>query len=131
MNQYVIWFCVYIIVLIIIGIVCSRKETEDDFMIANRKVGGFQVTATMSAGFFDGAILSVYLAYVYLYGLSAIWAFVGLSLGFLFLRRYATRIKKRADEMKVYSMPEYFYKLLGKKTELCFHSFLYYSFSYY
>ncbi len=124
MNQYIIWFVIYILILIIIGIVSSRKATEDDFMIASRKVKGVQVAATMSAGFFDGAILSIYLAYIYQYGLSAIWAFVGLALGFLFLRRYASRIKKQADEMKVYSMPEYFYKILGKKNGLIFSFFL-------
>ncbi len=37
-------------------------------MIANRKVKGIQAAATMSAGFFDGATLSIYVAYLYLYG---------------------------------------------------------------
>ncbi len=124
MNQYLIFFIIYVLIAIIIGIISSRKETEDDFMIASRKVKGIQVAATMSAGFFDGAILSVYIAYIYLYGLSAIWAFVGLALGFLLLRRYAYRIKQQADEMKVYSMSEYFYKLLGKRNGIMFSFFL-------
>jgi len=124
MNWYLLFFILYILIVVIIGIISSRKESEDGFMIADRKIQGFQVAATMSAGFFDGAILSVYIAYIYLYGLSVIWAFIGMALGFLLLRRYAARIKKQADKMKVYSMPEYFYKLLGRKNGLIFSFFL-------
>jgi SSS family solute:Na+ symporter len=121
MNTYLIWFGIYIIILIIIGVVSSRKETEEDFMIADRKVQGVQVAATMSAGFFDGAVLSIYLAYIYLYGFSAIWLFVGLALGFILLRRkYGKIIKQKADEMKAYTMAEYFYKILGKRNGLMF-----------
>ena len=64
----------------IIGIVSSKKESEDDFMIAERKVQGVQVAATMSAGFFDGSVLGMYLAYIYQYGFAAIFLFVGLIL---------------------------------------------------
>lgn len=118
-----LFFLLYLAIVITIGFVSAKKESEDDFMIAERRVKGFQVAATMSAGFFDGAILSIYLAYIYQYGFSAIWAFIGLALGFLFLRKYAARIKQKADKMKVYSMPEYFFRILGKKNGLMF-SFL-------
>ncbi len=84
-------------------------------MIANRKVSGVQIAATMSAGFFDGAVLSIYLAYIYQYGMSATWMFVGLAIGFILLRkRYALIIKRKADEVQAYTMPEYFFKIFGK-----------------
>ncbi len=97
-------------------------------MIAERKVQGFQVAATMSAGFFDGITLAVYLAYIYQYGFSAIWLFVGLAIGFLFLRKYAWKIKQKGDEVKAYSMPEYFYRILGKKNGLAFSFLLIFEF---
>ena len=124
MTLSIIFFLLYIAVVVIIGIISSRKETEDGFMIAERNVGGLQLAASMSAGFFDGAILSVYIGYVYQYGLSASWIFVGIALGFLLIRKYSTRIKQKADELKVYSMPEYFYRLLGKRNGLMFSLFL-------
>ncbi len=89
-------------------------------MIAERNVQGVQLAATMSAGLFDGAVLAVYIAYIYQYGFSAVWMFVGMSIGFLLLRKYASRIKKKADEMKVYSMPEYFFRIFGRKNGLMF-----------
>ena len=92
-------------------------------MMADRKIAGFQVAATMSAGFFDGSMLAIYIAYVYQYGFSAIWLFIGLALGFLLLRKYAWRIRKKASKMKAYSMPEYFFRVFGKRNGLMF-SFL-------
>ncbi len=92
-------------------------------MMADRKIAGFQVAATMSAGFFDGSTLAIYLAYVYQYGFSAIWLFIGLALGFLLLRKYAWRIRQKADKIKAYSMPEYFFRVFGKRNGLMF-SFL-------
>jgi SSS family solute:Na+ symporter len=124
MGLYILFFVIYIVVVLTIGIISSRKETEEDFMIAERKVKGVQLAATMTAGFFDSAVLSVYVAYLYQYGFSAIWIFVGIIVGFIILRIYAARIKQKADTMKVYSMPEYFFKILGKKNGLMFSIFL-------
>ncbi len=128
MNLYLLFFIIYFLIVVIIGIISSRKETEDDFMIANRKVAGIQVAATMSAGFFDGATLAIYLAYIYQYGFSAIWFFVGIALGFILIRKYAWKIKQKADKMQAYSMPEYFYKIFGKRNGIMFSILLFLEF---
>lgn len=117
-------FSSYIIIAIAIGLFSARKQSEDGFMIAERRVHGIQMIATITAGIFDGAVLSIYIAYVYQYGISAMWFFVGLSLGFLLFRHFATRIKERSDSMKAYSMPEYFYRLYGKRIGMMFSLFL-------
>lgn len=124
MGISIIFFLIYIVIVTTIGVVSSKKETEDDFMIADRRVEGIQVAATMSAGYFDGATLAIYLAYIYQFGFSAIWLFIGLALGFLLVKKYAHKIKQKADEMKVYSMPEYFFRVLGKGNGLMFSFFL-------
>jgi len=124
MTLAIIFFLIYIAIVVTIGIISARKESEEGFMIAERKVEGVQVATTMSAGFFDGATLSIYVAFLYLYGFSAMWIFVGIALGFLFVRKYAHKIKQKADELKAYTMPEYFFKILGKKNGLMFSFFL-------
>ncbi len=116
----ILFFLIYIAIMVIIGLIASRKQTEEDFMIAERKVKGIQLVATISAGFFDGAILSIYIAYIYQFGFSAIWVFIGFAIGFMILRMLASKIKRNADKMKVYSMPEYFYKIFGKKNGIMF-----------
>ena len=85
------FFVLYIaVIVLIIGIVSSMKESEDDFMIGNRQVQGLLMTvSTLAAGYFDGSILAVYIAYIYQFGFSAIWFFVGFSIGFLVLRQFA------------------------------------------
>jgi SSS family solute:Na+ symporter len=119
-----IFFFAYIAVSIVIGIVASRKETEEEFMIAGRGVHGLLLMATMAAGWFDGVTLSIYMAYIYQFGLPALSLFIGISFGFLLFRRFSVRIKRIADEHKVYSMPEYFYRVLGKQNGILFSVFL-------
>lgn len=120
MTLSIILFLCYLAAVIGIGWVASRRETEEDFMIAERKVAGLPLAATMTAGFFDGATLSVFLAYIYQFGLSAIWLFVGAAAGLLSLRLFAHRIKEKADALKVYAMPEYFLHVIGKRSGLLF-----------
>lgn len=121
MTLTILFFIAYIAIVVAIGVMTSRNETEDDFMIADRKVAGVQVAATMSAGFFDGATLSIYLAYIYQYGISATWMFLGTAVGFVLLRnKYAKIIKQKADEADSYTMSEYFYKIFGKRNGLMF-----------
>lgn len=120
----ILFFSIYVLIAIIIGWYSSKKESEEDFMIANRKVKGILMISTITAGMFDGAVLSIYIAYVYQYGFSAIWFFLGMSFGFLLFRYFAKRIKNKADELKAYSMPEYFFKILGKRNGIMFSVFL-------
>ncbi len=114
----ILFFAIYVSITVLIGYLSSRHETEDGFMIADRQVRGVQLIATMSAGYFDGVTLSIYIAYVYQFGFAAIALFVGLSGGFLVFRVFAPRIKRMADEINAYSMPEFFLHVLGKKNAL-------------
>ena len=84
MNLTTFLFFLYVAISVVIGWITSRNNNEERYMIAERNLSGWQLSATMSAGFFDGAILAIYFAYVYKYGFNAIWLFVGLFLGFLF-----------------------------------------------
>lgn len=111
-----LFFAIYVITTVLIGYFSSRRETEDGFMIADRKVHGVQLMATMSAGYFDGVTLSIYIAYVYQFGFAAIALFAGFSAGFLVFRSFAPKIKRLADEAHAYSMPEFFLHVLGRKN---------------
>jgi solute:Na+ symporter, SSS family len=113
-----LFFATYVGISVLIGYLSSRQETEEGFMIADRQVHGVQLVATMSAGYFDGVTLSIYIAYVYQFGFAALALFVGLSIGFIVFRLFAPRIKKMADESNAYSMPEFFLQVLGKKNAL-------------
>lgn len=124
MSLATLFFLIYLAIVVLIGVLASRRETEEAFMIADRRVYGLQLIATMGAGFFDGATLGVYTAYVYQFGLSAIWMFIGLVPGFLAVRMMAPRIKERCDRLGVYTMSEYFYRILDRKNGLIFSLFI-------
>jgi SSS family solute:Na+ symporter len=113
-----LFFSLYVGISVLIGYLSSRHETEEGFMIADRQVHGVQLMATMSAGYFDGVTLSIYIAYVYQFGFAALALFVGLSGGFLVFRLFAPRIKQMADDVQAYSMPEFFLHVLGTKNAL-------------
>ncbi len=124
METALIYFGLYLAIVLGIGVISSRRETEEGFMLAERQVGGIQLAATMTAGFFDSAVLALYIGYLYEFGFSAIWIFVGILLGFVVVRRYAARIREKAHELGAYSMPEYFYRFLGKRNGLTFSAVL-------
>jgi SSS family solute:Na+ symporter len=119
-----LFFTIYVGALVLIGYFSSRKETEDGFMIADRKIRGVQMMATMSAGYFDGVTLSFFIGYVYLFGFSALALFAGFAIGFLIFRMFAPRIKKLADQVNAYTMPEFFIHILGKKNAMMISAFL-------
>ncbi len=129
MQLSILFFVLYIAVVFMIGWFASKNETEEGFMIADRKVAGLPLAITMTAGFFDGATLAIYIAYVYQFGLSALWLFVGFGCGFLVLRKFAPRIKKTADERGIYSLPEYFFKTIGPCSGIMFSVILVIGFS--
>jgi len=119
-----VFFLAYVLISVVIGIIASRRESEEEFMIAGRHVHGLLLMATMAAGWFDGVTLSIYFAYIYQYGLPALSLFVGISLGFLLFRKFGAQIKRTADQQGAYSMSEYFYRLLGRRNGIMFSTFL-------
>ncbi|MCA9495630.1 MAG: hypothetical protein KC589_01705 [Nanoarchaeota archaeon] len=105
---------VYFILLIIIGFVVNKKESNEDFLISSRKLGLLSGISTINASK-TGAIIMAYTALVFLYGVSAVWYFIGTLLGYLIFIPFAIKLYKQS-EMKQYTLAEYFYKNYGKVT---------------
>ncbi len=68
----------YAVVCIIIGLVSTKGNKDDDFLIAGRKIGLFGFVSTVVASYIGGAAIVAYSAYVYKFGISAIAVFVCL-----------------------------------------------------
>ena len=56
-----------------IGYFASKKEDAEGYLIANRKLGLFQSVMTLSGSFIGAMTLLVYTAFVFTYGISAMW----------------------------------------------------------
>lgn len=109
----------FIILTIIIGIVSSRKEDSEGYLIANRDLNIFQSVMTLCGSFIGAMTLLVYPAFVFSYGISAMWIFVGYLVGFIFFAHFALYLKKYPPAKHFYTMTDYFYHRFGRKAGIC------------
>ena len=73
----------FFVISLAIGYFASKKEDAEGYLIANRKLGLFQSVMTLSGSFIGAMTLLVYTAFVFTYGISALWIFVGFIIGFI------------------------------------------------
>jgi SSS family solute:Na+ symporter len=104
----------YFAVLLIIGYFTSRKQKQEDYLIAERKLGTWSTMATINASK-TGSILMIFVALVYLWGIAAIWYFIGMVLGVLIFLPFALKLKENSTE-KFYTLSHYFKYNYGKKA---------------
>lgn len=104
----------YFTLLLFIGYHASRKQKEEDYLIADRKLGTWQTMMTTNASK-SGSILMTFVALVYLWGFSAIWYFIGVVFGAILFIPFAVKIKDKVTD-KHYTLPHYFKFAYGKRT---------------
>ncbi len=106
----------YFISLIVIGYLSSRKQNEEDFLIAERKLGTISTMATINASK-TGSILMIFVALVYVWGFAAIWYFIGTVVGLLIFIPFALKLKENSGQ-KFYTLADYFKYNYGPKPAL-------------
>lgn len=109
-----IFIAFYFLVILLIGLKSGQKQEKEDYLIANRKLNSFQATTTIFSSRIGAAILLTYTALVYLYGLGALWYFIGSVFGLFLFYFFGIKIKKMADEQKFYTLPDFFFFLKGR-----------------
>jgi len=104
---------IYFIVLLAIGYLSSRKESKEDFLIAKRNLNSWQTMATINASK-TGSVLMIFTAFVYLWGISALWYFIGMVVGVLIFIPFAMKLKENSKG-RFYTLADYFKHNYGKK----------------
>lgn len=104
----------YFLVILVVGALTGRKQEKEDFLISGRKLTSIQATTTIFSSRIGAAILLTYTALVFLYGMGALWYFVGSVFGLFVFYFFGLRVKKLADKEKFYTMPDFFFHLKGK-----------------
>jgi Na+/proline symporter len=104
---------VYFAVILVVGFWTGRKSDREDYLIGGRKLKSFQATTTIFSSRIGAAILLTYTALVYLYGLGALWYFIGSVFGLFVFYFFGVKVKKMADEQKFYTLPDFFFYLKG------------------
>jgi len=109
-----IFIALYFLVILIVGFWSGKNQEKEDFLIAGRKLKSFQATTTIFSSRIGAAILLTYTALVYLYGLGALWYFIGSIFGLFVFYFFGLKVKKLADEQKFYTLPDFFFFLKGR-----------------
>lgn len=104
----------YFLIILVVGGLTGRKQEKEEFLISGRKLKSLQATSTIFSSRIGAAILLTYTALVYLYGMGALWYFVGSIFGLFVFYFFGLKVKKLADKEKFYTMPDFFFFLKGK-----------------
>ena len=73
----IIEIIIFLGISIAIGLLNNKKNDEEGYMIAGRTLGVFKSVMTLCGTFVGAMTLLVYTAFVYTFGISALWIFVG------------------------------------------------------
>ncbi|MCF8328429.1 MAG: sodium:solute symporter family protein [Bacteroidales bacterium] len=117
-NGNLIMLIVYALICVGIGLWSSRRQKEEDYLIAGRKMSLYGFMASVVASYIGGAAIVAYSAFVYQFGLAAIMVFVGTGVGFLIFIPYALKLRKISYEKKFYTLSDWFYYKYNKKVGL-------------
>lgn len=104
----------YFLLILVVGALTGRKQEKEDFLISGRKLTSLQATTTIFSSRIGAAILLTYTALVYMYGMGALWYFVGSVFGLFVFYFFGLGVKKLADREKFYTMPDFFFFMKGK-----------------
>ena len=107
----VYWYIgIYVAVLLIISWIISRKQDKEDFFIAGRKRGGWQILASKFAASIGAGYFITYTGFAYEYGLGVFSLLLGLIIGFLLFAYWATpKIHLHSKEKKFYTIGDFVY----------------------
>lgn len=114
LNLYIL--IAYFAIVIFIGIYSTHKSNKEIFLIAGRNLSFWNLIATISAGLLGGGVLISFTAFVFEYGLAAIWFIVGISLGLVFFLVFYKKIKDLSDSNRFYTISDYFRLKFGARV---------------
>lgn len=113
MNMTTIIIIVFFAVSIGIGVFASRKKGKENYLIANRSLNTFQSVMTLSGTFVGAMTLLVYTAFVFTFGVSALWVFIGYLAGFILFARFGVWLRKNSKNKKYYTIADFFKEKQG------------------
>ncbi len=97
----------YFAIVFTIGLWTKRRETNREYLNADKKVGVAQATASIVA-VMGGIVLTAQATLGFEMGITAAWYFVGYAIALLILGSCAHKIKKLADKYNFLTLSDYF-----------------------
>ncbi|MFC1723620.1 sodium:solute symporter [Nanoarchaeota archaeon] len=103
----------YFVAITVIGYISRKKAGKEDFLLANRNLGVWHNLATITATKITTSVIITYVALVYMFGISAIWAYIGTVLGYIMFYFFGKRLKWESAKYRYYTLADYFYRRYG------------------
>lgn len=113
-NLDYIFIAVYVGLLLLVGLKAGKGETQEEFLIGGRKLKTFEAATTIVASKIGAGFLLTVSAFVYLYGIAAVWYFFGAVFGYFVFYFFAKKLKVSADAKRYYTLPDFFFDKYGK-----------------
>ncbi len=107
----------YFIAMIIVGIIASRKETHQDFIIGNRDVGYIPTIGSLASSFRDGMGIIFWFGFGVAAGYGGLWLFVGAMLGLIVYTYIGPSVRKIAKTNNYVTIGEMLRVRYGVITE--------------
>lgn len=107
---------VYLLFMVVVGIICSRKNNNvDDFYLGGRKLGPFVTAMSAEASDMSSWLLMGLPGVAYLTGLAdATWTAIGLAIGtYVNWLIVAKRIRCYTKSYEAFTLPDFFAKRFG------------------
>lgn len=118
-NWLILSFVFYTLGIIAIGIYSSRsrKQTSDDFILANRELGPWVSALSASASAESGWVMLGLVGEAYLYGMAAFWIVPGIAAGYLFnWFVIADRLRASTTQSGAATLPQYIMHRFGQSS---------------
>ena len=104
----------YFLIILIVGVLTGRKQEKEEFLISGGKLKSLQATTTIFSSRIGAAILLTYTALVYMYGMGALWYFIGSVVGLFVFYFFGLKVKKWQISKNSIPLPDFFFFLKGK-----------------
>lgn len=115
----IISFIVYSAGIVLIGVYSTRrkKQTTDDFVLANRELGPWVSALSASASAESGWVMLGLVGEAYLYGAAAFWIVPGIAAGYLFnWYVIAEKLRQSTTASSAVTLPQYLLHRFGKNS---------------
>lgn len=103
-------FIVYTLGIVLVGLYSSklRKETTDDFVLANRELGPWTSALSASASSESGWVMLGLVGEAYLFGFSAFWIIPGIACGYIVnWWVIAEKLRKTTTDYNAVTLPQW------------------------
>lgn len=112
-------FIVYSLFIVGVGLYSSRrrKDTTDDFVLANRELGPWAAALSASASAESGWVMIGLIGEAFIEGMSALWIIPGIAAGYLFnWFVVADRLRKSTLHTGAATLPQYICNRYGRNS---------------